>query len=187
MLVRRIAITSDIFKVIFPAKFDIQRPEFASKQRQYKIVKISMTQNDKSIAEQTTESKSRESADQAGRTQPGGVKARVSDLASKVGEIEKELAHVSATLQEETKTIASNALDLAKHPSHYAELGASLAEGMAGESLGGMLGAGFGTVFGPEGTVIGAEVGAWSVKSSEPGRVTKLQKNLSTNPKLSIP
>jgi len=159
MLVRRIAITSDIFKVIFPAKFDIQRPEFASKQRQYKIVKISMTQNDKSIAEQTTESKSRESADQAGRTQPGGVKARVSDLASKVGEIEKELAHVSATLQEETKTIASNALDLAKHPSHYAELGASLAEGMAGESLGGMLGAGFGTVFGPEGTVIGAEVG----------------------------
>lgn len=56
--------------------------------------------------------------------------------------------------------VASNALDMAKHPSRYAELGASLAEGMAGESLGEMVGAGLGSVLGPEGTVIGAEVGA---------------------------
>lgn len=50
-------------------------------------------------------------------------------------------------------------MDLAKHPSRYAELGASLAEGTVGESLGEMVGAGLETVFGPEGTVIGAEVG----------------------------
>ena len=118
-----------------------------------------MTQDNKNIAEQTAESGSLGSADQAGEKQPAGVKASVSDLASKVGEIEKELAQVSATLQKETKTVASNALDLAKHPSRYAALGASLTEGMAGQSLGEMLGAGMGTVFGPEGTVIGAEVG----------------------------
>ena len=110
----------------------------------------------------------------------------VSDLATKVGEIEKGLVHVSATLQKEAKTVASNALDLAKHPSRYAELGASLAEGMAGESLGEMLGAGLGTVFGPEGTVIGAEVGAWSVKFLELVRVAKLQKSWFTNLRPSI-
>jgi len=50
-------------------------------------------------------------------------------------------------------------LGLAKHPSSYAEFGASLAEGMAGESLGKMVTAGLGTVLGPEGTMIDAEIG----------------------------
>jgi hypothetical protein len=114
-----------------------------------------MTQDNKNIAEQTTESGSLGSTDQASGKQLGDFKASASDLAGKVGEIEKELAHVSAALQKEAKTVA----DLAKHPSRYAGVGASLAEGMAGESLGEMLGAGLGTVLGPEGTVIGAEVG----------------------------
>ena len=118
-----------------------------------------MTQKDNNISEQTPESDSLESANQAGRTQPVGVKTRASNLASKVGEIEKELAQVSTTLEEEAKTIAFDALDLARHPSRYAEQGASLAEGMAGESLGEMVGAGLGTVFGPKGAVIGAEAG----------------------------
>jgi len=114
-----------------------------------------MTQDNKNIAEQTTESGSLGSTDQERGKQLGDVKASASDLAGKVSEIEKELAHVSATLQKEAKTVA----DLAKHPSRYAGVGASLAEGMAGESLGEMLGAGLGTMLGPEGTVIGAEVG----------------------------
>ena len=101
-----------------------------------------MTQDNKNMAELSTERGSLGSADQAGGKQPAGFKEPVSNLAAEVGEIEKELAHVSATLQKETKTAASNALDLAKHPSSYAELGASLAEGMAGESLGEMVGAG---------------------------------------------
>jgi DNA repair ATPase RecN len=85
-----------------------------------------MTQKDNNISEQTPESDSLESANQAGRTQPVGVKTRASNLASKVGEIEKELAQVSTTLEEEAKTIAFDALDLARHPSRYAEQGASL-------------------------------------------------------------
>lgn len=102
---------------------------------------------------------SQASADQAGGKQAAEVKAHASDLAGKVGEIEKKLAHVSTTLQEEAKTVVFHAEDMAKHPGRYAELGANLAEGMAGESLGEMLGAGLGTVVGPEGTVIGAELG----------------------------
>jgi hypothetical protein len=62
-------------------------------------------------------------------------------------------------LQEKAKAMGSDALDLVKHPSRYAELGTNLAEGMAGESLGEIVGGSLGTVFGPEGTVIGAEVG----------------------------
>ena len=119
----------------------------------------SMTPDDKNIADQPTENGSLGSTYQASEKQPAMVESNASDLASKVGEIEQEFAHVAAALQEETKTIASNALNLAKHPARYAELGAGLAEGMAGESLGEMLGAGLGTMFGPEGTVIGAEVG----------------------------
>jgi hypothetical protein len=119
----------------------------------------SMTQDDNNITVQTTENSSLNSTDQTGGKQPAGVKAQSSNLANKVSEIEKELAHISARLPKEVKTVASNALDLANHPSRYAELGASLAEGMAGESLGETLGAGLGTVFGPEGTVIGAELG----------------------------
>ena len=68
-----------------------------------------MTQDDKNIAEQPTENSSLGSADQAGVKQPASVKSHASHLESKVGKIEKELAHVSATLQEETKTIAANA------------------------------------------------------------------------------
>ena len=93
-----------------------------------------MTQDDKNIAEQPTENGLLGSANKDGEKQPTGVKSHPSDLASKVGEIDKALAHVSATLKEETKTVASNVLDLAKHPSSYEDLGASLAEGMAGES-----------------------------------------------------
>ena len=48
------------------------------------------------------------------KKQLGDVKASASDLAGKVSEIEKELAHVSATLQKDAKTVASNAVDLAK-------------------------------------------------------------------------
>jgi len=116
----------------------------------------SMTQGDKHIAEQTTESGSLgNSAGQASGNQLGDVKPHASYL----GEIEKELAHVSTTLHEEAKTVTSDALDLIKHPSHYAQLEASLAAGAGGESLGEIMGASLGTVFGPEGTVIGAEVG----------------------------
>lgn len=119
-----------------------------------------MTQENKNFAEQTTKSGLLGSVDQAGGKKPADAKVPPSDLVSTVSEIKKELAHVTTTLQKEAKTVASNALDLAKHPSRYAELGASLAEGMAGESLGEMVGAGLGSVLGPEGTVIGAEVGA---------------------------
>ena len=76
----------------------------------------SMTRNDKNIAEQTTESSSLHSTDQT------GGKAQASDLANKVSEIEKELAHISARLPKEVKTVAATAVDLAKHPSRYAEL-----------------------------------------------------------------
>ena len=85
-----------------------------------------MTQDDINIAEQITGNGSLgSSADQAGGNQFGDVKAYASDLVSKVGKIQNELAHVSASLQEEAKTVASDALDLVKHPSHYAEFGAS--------------------------------------------------------------
>ena len=146
-----------------------------------------MTQDNKNITEQTTESGSQDSTDQASRKQLEGVKASASDLAGKVGEIEKELAHVSAALQKEAKTVAANAVDLAKHPSRYSGVGASLAEGMAGESLGEMLGAGLGTVLGPEGTVIGAEVGGLFGEVFGARQGGKLQKSLSTNLISSIP
>jgi hypothetical protein len=106
------------------------------------------TQDNKNILEQTKESGSLDSTDQANGKQLEGVKASASDLAGKVSEIEKELAYVSTALQKESKTVAANAVDLAKHPSRYAGVGASLAEGMAGESLGEMLGAGLGTIDG---------------------------------------
>ena len=82
-----------------------------------------MTQDNKNIAEQTTESGSLGSTDQASGKQLGDVKASASDLAGKVGEIEKELAHVSAALQKEAKTVTANVLDLAKHPNRYAGRG----------------------------------------------------------------
>lgn len=118
-----------------------------------------MTQEDKNSAEQPTENNLLASANQTGGKQPADLKSHASDLASKAGEIEKEFVHISATLQKETETLAVNTLDLAKHPDRYAEQGISLAEGTAGESVGEMVGASVGTVFGPEGTVIGAELG----------------------------
>ena len=113
------------------------------------------TQDDEYSAEQTFENGSLSKIRQANGKQPTGI-------AGKVDEIEKELTHVSAALQEQAKKLGGDALDLIKHPSHYAELGASLAESMAGESVGEIVGASLGTVFGPEGTVIGAEVGGYS-------------------------
>ena len=80
-----------------------------------------------------------------------------------LGEIEKALTHVTTTLHEEAKTVTSEALDVIKHPRHYAPLEASLAVGAGGESLGEIVGASLGTVFGPECTVIGAEVGGMEV------------------------
>jgi hypothetical protein len=143
-----------------------------------------MTQGNKHIAEQTTESGSLgNSAGQASGNQLGDDAVHAPYLA----EIEKELAHVSTILHEEAKTVTSDALDLIKHPSHYAQLEASLAAGAGGESLGEIMGASLGTVFGPEGTAIGAEVGAWPVKFLELVRVAKLQKSFSTNPELSVP
>jgi len=76
-----------------------------------------MTQDNKNIAEQTTEIVSLGSTDQASGKLLEGVKASASDLAVKVSEIEKELAQVSAALQKEAKTVAADAMDLAKHPS----------------------------------------------------------------------
>ena len=133
----------------------------------------SMTQGDKHIAEQTTESGSLgNSVGQASGNQLGDVTAHAPYLA----EIEKELAHVSTTLHEEAKTVTSDALDLIKHPSHYAQLEASLAAGVGGESLGEIMGASLGTVFGPEGTVIGAEVGGMAGEvfgARQGGKITK--------------
>ncbi len=95
----------------------------------------------------------------SGEIQPAAIIAPGLELTKTVSDLEKKLAHVATTLQKEAKTVAASALDLAKHPNHYAALGASIAEGMAGESLGELVGAGLGSLLGPEGTVIGAEVG----------------------------
>jgi len=132
-----------------------------------------MTQDDKQIAEQTTESGSLgNSTGQVSGNQLGSVTAHAPCL----GEIEKELAHVSTTLHEEAKTVTSEALDLIKHPRHYAPLEASLAAGVGGESLGEIVGASLGTVFGPEGTVIGAELGGMVGEvfgARQGGKITK--------------
>ena len=115
-----------------------------------------MAQGGKQSVEQSTESSSQmKNAFQASVYRFGDVTGHEPYL----GQIEKELAHVSTKLHEEAKTVTSDALDLIKHPSHYAQLEASLAAGVGGESLGEIVGASLGTVFGPEGTVIGAEVG----------------------------
>ena len=137
-----------------------------------------MTQDDKHIAEQSTENSQLGTADQAGEKQPVSVKLHASDSANKFGEIKKNLAHVSTTLQVETTTLAANALDLVKHPSHYAELGSNLAAGMAGESLGEVLGASLGTIAGPEGTTIGAEVGAIACEVFAARQGSKIAKKL---------
>jgi outer membrane lipoprotein SlyB len=112
----------------------------------------SITQDDQNIAEQTSENNSPTSTERTGGTQ-------ATEIEGKVYKIEQEFAHVSATFPAKAKRLSHAAWDLVKHPSRYAEVGASLAESMAGESLGEIVGASLGTVFGPEGTVIGAEVG----------------------------
>ncbi len=132
-----------------------------------------ITQGDKHIAEQTTESGSLgNSAGQASGNHRGDVTAHAPYLV----EIEKELAHVSTTLHKDAKTVTSEALDLIKHPRHYAPLEASLAAGVGGESLGEIVGASLGTVFGPMGTVIGAEVGGMAGEvfgARQGGKITK--------------
>jgi uncharacterized protein YcfJ len=73
--------------------------------------------------------------------------------------IANEFAHAAVDLKNKARTVGSEALELSKRHSHYTELGASLADGIALESLGEILGASLGTALGPEGTVIGAELG----------------------------
>jgi hypothetical protein len=119
-----------------------------------------MTNDDKPLAEQLTGNDGLIIPDQAADKILLEGESSLSNLAHKVGEMERKLVNQSARLPMEMKTLASNALDYAKHPSRYAQLGASLAEGLAGQSLGGALGASVGTVFGPGGTVIGAELGS---------------------------
>jgi len=115
-----------------------------------------VAQGDKHSAGQSTESGSQvKNAFQASVYRFGDVTGHEPYL----GEIEKVLAHVTTTLQKEAKTVTSDALDLIKHPGHYAPLEASLAASVEGESLGEIVGASLGTLFGPEGTVIFAEVG----------------------------
>jgi len=114
-----------------------------------------MTMDDKDRAEQTTGN----GTDQTCGKQLGGLKAHHSDLVGKSGELDRAFVHVSAKFQEEAKVLTADAMDLVKHPGRFAESGVTLAEGTAGESFGEIVGAGLGTVFGPEGTVIGAEVG----------------------------
>ena len=138
-----------------------------------------MTEGEKHSAEQTTESGSLEnSSGQASGNQLGDVTAHAPYLA----EIEKKLAHVSTTLHEEAKTVTSDALDLIKHPSYYAPLEASLAAGAGGESLGEIMGASLGTVFGPEGTLIGAEVGGMAGEVFGARQGVKITKELLHQP-----
>jgi len=104
-----------------------------------------------------------------------------------LGEIEKELAHVSTTLQKEAKTVTSEALDVIKHPRHYAPLEASLAAGVGGESLGEIVGASLGTVFGPMGTVIGAELGGMAGEVFGARQGDKITKELLHQPEAERP
>jgi hypothetical protein len=132
-----------------------------------------MAQGDKQSAEQSMESGSQvNNAFQASVYRFGDVTEHEPNF----GETENELAHVSSTLQKEAKTVTSEALDLIMHPRHYAPLEASLAAGVGGESLGEIVGASLGTVFGPEGTVIGAEVGGMAGEvfgARQGGKITK--------------
>jgi hypothetical protein len=138
-----------------------------------------MAQGDKHSAEQSTESGSQvKNAFQASVYRFGDVTGHEPYL----GEIEKELAHVSTTLHEEAKIVTSDALDLIKHPRHYAPLEASLAAGVGGESLGEIVGASLGTVFGPEGTVIGAEVGGMAGEVFGARQGVKITKELLHQP-----
>ena len=112
-----------------------------------------MTASDVSSIENQAE------AESADKRLTGG-KLHITDLANKAYQMEKKLVYQSHKIPYKIKILASNGLDLAKHPSRYAQLAVSITEGMAGQSLGGALGAGLGTVFGPGGTVVGAELGS---------------------------
>lgn len=117
----------------------------------------SVIQDEKNFAEQTSKNNSLAGLEQADGKQP-------TYIVGKFSEIEQELIHVSATFPEKAKKLSRAAWDLVKHPGRYAEFGASLAESMAGESLGEVVGASLGTLLGPEGTVIGAEVGGMAAE-----------------------
>ena len=119
-----------------------------------------MIKNDSNITEQILESDEWVITAKTAGVKLIKRKFYAADLVNKVGKFEQKLVIQSHKLPGEMKTLASNGWDLAKHPSRYAQLGASLAEGFAGQSLGSALGAGLGTVFGPGGTVIGAELGS---------------------------
>ena len=123
------------------------------------------------------------SAGQASGNQLGDATAHAPYLT----EIEKKLAHVSTTLHKEAKTVTYDALDLIKHPSHYAQLEASLAAGVGGESLGEIMGASLGMVFGPEGTVIGAEVGGMAGEVFGTRQGGKIAKELVHQPETEHP
>lgn len=107
-----------------------------------------MVENDKENSKIPKAKDSSEGVDSSGETRSAAINAPGLSLNARLNILEKELAHAAAS-----------ALELAKHPNRYAPLGASLAEGMAAESLGELVGAGIGTLLGPEGTLIGAEVG----------------------------
>lgn len=55
---------------------------------------------------------------------------------------------------------SASAIDLLKHPTRYAKLGAGLAGSVAGETVGQLVGGSLGAALGPAGTLIGAEAGA---------------------------
>lgn len=114
-----------------------------------------MTIKDNNVAEKTAENV----ADQTSVNQPDSPEAHRYVLLSELGELKSEFNHVSIKLKEEAVVLTSDAMEFVKHPDRLVNLGASLAEGAAGESIGEMLGAGLGTMIGPEGTLIGAELG----------------------------
>ncbi|WP_139558876.1 hypothetical protein [Methylotetracoccus oryzae] len=114
-----------------------------------------MTIDDKHLAKQATEN----GAEPVGANQSDALTAHQSDLVGQIAELEKAFDHVSAKLHEEARVLTAEAMDLVKHPGRISGLAGSLVEGTAAESLGEIVGAGLGTVLGPEGTVIGAEVG----------------------------
>ncbi len=112
-----------------------------------------MAQDSKDNAAHTPDNGSPASAEPSDGDRPG-------KKTGKYGKIEKKLAGVSTVLKEEVKAVSAEAEDLVKHPKRCAELGASLAESVAGDSLGEVVGGAIGSVLGPEGTVIGAEMGS---------------------------
>lgn len=91
--------------------------------------------------------------DQTPLDSPDGIHKNAGKLAHLVEE--------SATQVEEAAgKLASCVGDYIHHPAKIAEIGASLAEGLAGASLGEMLGAGLGAPLGPVGMALGVAAGS---------------------------